>query len=256
MSIPEIPQAPSVSPREAEKFGALADHWWAEDGPMRPLHRLNPLRIGFLRDEICRRLGRDPDLRRPLIGLSILDIGCGGGLLSEPLARLGADVTGLDAAPEGIAAASAHAEMMGLAIHYETGAIEHFSDTHIDAFDVVLAMEVLEHVESLPDFYAAAARALGPGGLLFAATINRTLRARALAIGLAEYVLRWLPAGTHEFDKFIRPEELAGGLEAVGLRVHPPIGVTWQPLADRFVLTPDCSVNYMLGAEKTGPGNG
>lgn len=250
MSEPGIPQAPSVSRREAAKFGALADHWWADDGPMRPLHRLNPVRVGFLRAEICRRLGRDPGLRRPFAGLSVLDVGCGGGLLSEPLARLGAQVTGLDAAPQGIAAARAHADMMGLPIRYETGAIEDFSIRHSDAFDVVLAMEVLEHVESLPDFYAAAARALRPGGLFFAATINRTLKARVLAIGLAEHVLRWLPPGTHDFDKFIRPEDLTGGLETAGLRVHAPVGVTFDPLADRFVLTPDCAVNYMLGAEK------
>lgn len=244
--------AGSIDAREAQKFAAFADHWWDPQGPMRPLHRLNPLRLQFIRDEICRRLGRDAAQRRPLAGLKIIDIGCGGGILTEPVHRMGAVICGLDATQEGVQAARRHADLMGLDIEYRQGSLEDLANERPGFYNVLLCMEVIEHVASLRDFFAAAQKICRPGGLLFAATINRTWRARALALFAAERILRWLPEGTHDYDKLVRPDELAAYLRQSGFEPHPPIGIVVDPLRRDFALSSDCAVNYMLCATRSG----
>jgi 2-polyprenyl-6-hydroxyphenyl methylase/3-demethylubiquinone-9 3-methyltransferase len=238
-----------VDPAEVARFDALAATWWDEAGPMRVLHRFNPVRLAYIRDRVCRHHGRETDRPFALEGLSIVDIGCGGGILSEPLARLGADVTGLEPAGQNLAAARAHAEAGGLAIDYRADTIEAVAAEGA-RFDVVLAMEVIEHVPDPEAFLRAACAALKPGGLLFAATINRTLRSFALAIVGAEYVLGWLPKGTHDWDKFITPEELKRMLRVGGVTPVDTQGVVYNPLNDRWRQSRDTAVNYMVAAEK------
>lgn len=239
--------AASIDPAEVARFEAIAATWWDEAGPMRVLHRFNPVRLAYIRDEACRRFGRDPRAMRPLEGLSLIDVGCGGGVLSEPLARLGATVTGLDPAPTNVSVARAHAEAEGVAVDYRAETIESVVAKG-ERFDIVLAMEVVEHVADMPAFVRQACTAVKPGGLLFAATINRTLRSYALAIVGAEYVLGWLPKGTHDWEKFVRPAELASAVEAGGLRVTDTTGVVYNPLGDRWSASRDTAVNYMITA--------
>ena len=241
--------APSVDPAEVARFDRLAREWWDPRGPMRPLHRLNPVRLQYIRDEACRRFTRDERTARPLEGLTALDVGCGAGLLSEPMARLGAVVTGLDPAPTNIAVARRHAERAGLSIDYREEEIEAVA-ARGERFDIVLAMEVVEHVADVPAFVSACCLAVKPGGLLAMATINRTLRAYALAIVGAEYVLGWLPRGTHQWEKFVTPDELERAIEAGGLAVADRRGVVYNPLTDRWMLSRDTAVNYMVSAER------
>lgn len=216
---------------------------------MEPLHRINPIRIGFLRDEICRHHARDPKGAFPFAGLDLLDIGCGAGLLSEPMARLGATVTGIDPAPANVEAARSHAEAGGLAVDYRAETVEAVAAGGQD-FDVVLAMEVVEHVADLPAFLKAAAQVLRPGGLAVFSTINRTLRAYALAIVGAEYVLRWLPRGTHDWEKFVTPDELASGLKRAGLAQVRTRGLMFDPLRREWRLGRDTAVNYFATAAR------
>lgn len=237
----------SVDPAEVARFDRLAASWWDPDGPMRPLHRINPLRLGFIRDEACRRLGRDPRTPFVLDGLSALDVGCGAGLLSEPLARLGAAVTGLDPAGAGIAAARRHAEAGGLAIDYRTDSVEAVAAAG-ERFDLVVAMEVVEHVPDVPAFVRACAEALKPGGLLLVSTLNRTLRSFALAIVGAEYVLRWLPRGTHDWERFVTPTELEAALAGAGLSGVRTRGMVFDPLRAEWRLSGDVAVNYLAAA--------
>ena len=239
----------SVDRDEVARFDAQAATWWDEDGPMRVLHRFNPVRLGYIRDEACRHFGRDARKPFALEGLSLVDVGCGGGVLSEPLARLGARVTGLDPAENNIAVARAHAEAAGVPADYRAQTIEAVVEAD-ERFDIVLAMEVVEHVADRPAFLRAACTAVKPGGLLFVATINRTMRAFALAIVGAEYVLGWLPRGTHDWEKFVRPDELARDLEAGGLAVFDTAGVVFDPLNDAWRKSRDTAVNYMVAARK------
>jgi 2-polyprenyl-6-hydroxyphenyl methylase/3-demethylubiquinone-9 3-methyltransferase len=239
----------TVDHAEIAKFEAMAEAWWDPTGKFRPLHRLNPVRVQFIRDRLAQSLGRDPNQAQPLRGLSVLDIGCGGGLLSEPLARLGATVTGIDAAGRNVAVARLHAEQAGVAVDYQEITAEALLEGG-SRFDIVLAMEVIEHVENVPLFMKSCAGLVAPGGLLFIATINRTLRALALAIYGAEYVLRWIPRGTHQYEKFLTPEEVRALATRNGLRIVDQTGVVFHPIADEWRLSPDMGINYMVLAEK------
>ena len=239
--------AASVDPAEVAKFAALAESWWDPHGRLRPLHRLNPTRLAYIRDRMAARLGRDPLGERPLRGLSILDIGCGGGLLSEPLSRLGARVTGIDAAATSVRVAALHAARDGLNIDYRHATAESLAAAG-HRYDLVLNMEVVEHVADLDVFMAASCALVKPGGVLVAATLNRTPKAFLLAVVGAEYLLRWLPRGTHDWRRFVRPSELAGMLRRGGLTVSEIVGVTYNPLADTWRRTRDLEVNYMVFA--------
>ena len=241
----------SVDPREVEQFSKLAARWWDPRGPMAPLHKLNPVRLAYIRDHAAEHFGRDPSKLGCLKGLRVLDIGCGAGLLTEPLTRLGAEMTGIDPAEKNIAAARTHAAESGAMIDYRDTTAEALAGAG-EQFDVVLAMEVVEHVVDVPSFVATCGSLVKPGGLLFAATLNRTLKSFALAIVGAEYVLRWLPRGTHQWDKFVTPEELETAIEDVGMAVIGERGVVFNPLAARWQLSSDMDVNYMLVAAKEG----
>jgi 2-polyprenyl-6-hydroxyphenyl methylase/3-demethylubiquinone-9 3-methyltransferase len=236
---------------EIEKFSAIAEEWWDPDGKFRPLHKLNPARLGFLRDRIADHFNRNPVAPAPLRDLKILDIGCGGGLITEPLRRLGARVTGVDASEKNIAVAKHHAEKMGLEIDYRFAT----SSTLVEErrqFDAVVNMEVIEHVADTQQFIRECAGLIKPGGLMILATLNRTPKSFALAIVGAEYVLRWLPRGTHDWRKFVKPSELAAICRPAGLDIVELSGLRYDPLKDRWQLAPgDLAVNYMAVAEKS-----
>jgi 2-polyprenyl-6-hydroxyphenyl methylase/3-demethylubiquinone-9 3-methyltransferase len=248
MATPARPGS-TVDAAEVARFSALAAQWWNPRGQMGVLHRLNPVRLGFIKDAVCRRHRREARSLDALAGLRVLDIGCGGGLLSEPLARLGADVVGADPAAENIEAARLHAAAAGLAIDYRATTAEALADAG-ERFDVVLAMEVVEHVADVGLFVARCAEMTRPGGLMILATINRTLKSFALAIVGAEYVLRWLPRGTHRWDRLVTPNELQAALERHGLDLIDETGVVYDLLADRWQLSTDMDVNYMMVAER------
>jgi 2-polyprenyl-6-hydroxyphenyl methylase/3-demethylubiquinone-9 3-methyltransferase len=245
----EARRGSTVDQAEVERFSALAAEWWDPRGKMAVLHKFNPVRLGFIKEAACRRFGRDAKRLDALAGLRILDIGCGGGLLSEPLARLGAAVVGADPAEANIAAARLHATEAGVTVDYRATTAEALADQG-ERFDVVLAMEVVEHVADLGLFVKRCAEMVKPGGLMVTATLNRTLKSFALAIVGAEYVLRWLPRGTHRWDKFITPNELAAVLERHGLTVTDETGVIYNLVADRWQIATDMDVNYMVTAEK------
>jgi 2-polyprenyl-6-hydroxyphenyl methylase/3-demethylubiquinone-9 3-methyltransferase len=243
-------QAFSVDPAEVEKFSRIAAQWWDPRGKFAPLHKFNPVRLGFIRDEASRRFGRHATSDKPFQGLRLLDIGCGGGLLSEPMTRLGFAVTGIDASAKNIGVASAHAAEVGLEIDYRHTTVEDLLAAGEKPFDVVLNMEVVEHVADPGRFLREASRLVAPGGLMVVATLNRTLKALAFAKIGAEYVLRWLPAGAHDWRKFLTPDEVRLFLSAEPLAVEGPVGVVYNPLADRWSLGADASVNYMITASR------
>ncbi len=239
-----------ADPKEIEKFDRLAAEWWDETGPMRPLHRQGPARLGYLRDRLVEHFARDPKAAAPLKGLKILDVGCGGGLIAEPLCRLGAEVTGLDEAAEALEVARRHAAEQGLEIDYRQASLADLAAEGA-AFDAVLTLEVVERVEEPAAFLAEAAALAVPGGLLIASTLNRNLKSFGLAIVGAEYILRWLPRGTHDWRRFLRPSELAGALRQAGLRVIDSAGLAYDPLTDRWAIDPrDLDVNYVMTAAK------
>ncbi|MFT0891277.1 bifunctional 2-polyprenyl-6-hydroxyphenol methylase/3-demethylubiquinol 3-O-methyltransferase UbiG [Pseudochelatococcus sp. G4_1912] len=239
----------TVDPEEVARFDRLAETWWDPHGPMRPLHRFNPVRVEFIRDLAANHFARDIRSDAPLAGLNILDIGCGGGVLSEPLARLGASVTGLDPAEKNLAVARSHAQQQGLSIDYRSQMVEDVA-AHGERFDIVLAMEVVEHVADVDAFVAATCAVVRPGGLLVMATLNRTAKSFALAIVGAEYILRWLPRGTHDWHKFVTPDELASAITRHGLAVTERRGVVYNPLRDQWRQSSDLAVNYMLAASR------
>lgn len=240
----------SVDPGEVERFSAIAAEWWDPRGKFAPLHRFNPTRLKFVRDVAMERFRRDPRAAAPFDGLRLLDIGCGGGLLSEPMTRLGFAVTGVDATERNVEVARAHAAGQDLAIDYRHATVEALAEAGEGPFDVVLNMEVLEHVADPGAFLRATARLVAPGGLMVVATLNRTLRSLALAKVGAEYVLRWLPPGMHDWRKFLTPEELRAFLAAEPVEVRGPVGVKFDPLRGTFSLSSDTSVNYMLVVER------
>ena len=242
-------KASTVDPAEVGRFSALAAEWWDPRGKMAPLHKFNPVRLGYIRDQAAARFDRDAKQLGCLKGLRFLDIGCGGGILSEPLARLGADMVGADPSETNIEAAKLHAGQSGLAIDYRATTAEDLSAAG-ERFDVVLAMEVVEHVTDVNLFVESCAAMVKPGGLMIAATLNRTLKSFALAIVGAEYILRWLPVGSHSWDKFVTPNELEIAMERGGLRVTGEQGVIYNLFRDEWQLSSDTDVNYMLTAER------
>jgi 2-polyprenyl-6-hydroxyphenyl methylase / 3-demethylubiquinone-9 3-methyltransferase len=239
----------TIDQTEVDRFSAMAAEWWDPSGKFRPLHKFNPVRIAYIRDKVAAKFGRDPKSHRPLEGLRVLDIGCGGGLLSEPIARMGANVLGADASEKNIGIARTHAEQSGVIVDYRAVTAEALAADN-EKFDVVLNMEVVEHVSDVPFFIETCATMVKPGGMIFVATINRTLKAAALAIVGAEYVLRWLPRGTHQYEKLVRPEEIEQPLNAAGMTVTDRTGVFFNPLANQWNLSKDMDVNYMLVAER------
>lgn len=242
----------SRDPAELAKFAALAEAWWDPDGDFRPLHRLNPVRLGYIRDHACARFARDPQSLTPLAGLRLVDIGCGGGLIAEPMARLGAEVVAIDAVERNIAVARLHAEHRGLAIDYRCTTAEDLAASG-ERFDIVLALEIVEHVATPDAFLATCGSLLAADGMLVASTLNRTPKAFAFAIVGAEYVLRWLPRGTHDWRKFLRPSELVRGLAAGGVETVQLTGVTLDPLSGAWSLAPhNLAVNYMAAGYKAG----
>ncbi|MBL6933962.1 MAG: bifunctional 2-polyprenyl-6-hydroxyphenol methylase/3-demethylubiquinol 3-O-methyltransferase UbiG [Alphaproteobacteria bacterium] len=244
--------AGTVDAQEIENFEALAEAWWDPEGDFRPLHRLNPIRIGYIRNHLCAHFGRDPETPEPFEGLRLLDIGCGGGLLCEPMAELGAQVTGLDAGEKNIRIAKAHAEQSGLAIDYRHGSPETLAGSG-ERFDAILNMEVVEHVADRALFLRSCGNLLKEDGAMILSTLNRTVKSFAFAIIGAEYVLRWLPRGTHQWDKFVRPSELADDLRSGDMEITHMTGVSFDPLANAWRLSGDMEVNYMMLVTKEGP---
>ena len=240
----------SVAPEEITQFSLHAEDWWNPEGKFKPLHRLNPIRLGYVRDQICVLTGRQAESRNPLKGLKILDIGCGGGLIAEPLTRLGGQVTGIDASDATIKIAREHAKNSGLAIDYRISSVEALA-AKAERYDVVTALEVIEHVADRGSFMRAIAKVLKPGGVLMMSTLNRTPQSFLLGIVAAEYVLGWLPRGTHQWSKFVRPSELVQSLQGVGLNAHDMTGLIFNPLSQDFQLRKhDLKVNYLLAATK------
>lgn len=239
----------TVDTAEVARFSAMAAEWWDPRGKFRPLHKFNPVRLAYIKAKVASHYGCDAASMKPFGGLRFLDIGCGGGLLSEPMCRLGATMVSADASAENIATASIHAREQGLDIDYRATTAEALMAAG-EKFDVILNMEVIEHVADRDAFLQCCAAMLKPGGIMFVATLNRTLKAMGLAIIGAEYILRWLPRGTHDWSKFITPDEMKAGLAASGLTLEELVGVGYNPLTDRWSLGKDTDVNYMMLASK------
>lgn len=243
------PQRSTIDAAEVERFSALAAEWWNPNGKFRPLHKFNPVRLAYVRDQVAARFGRDSHAAKPFEGLRILDIGCGGGLLCEPMARLGAQVVGADASETNIEVAKLHAAETGVTVDYRATTAEALAEAG-EKFDVVLNMEVVEHVSDIDLFVSKCAEMVKADGIMFVATINRTLKALGLAIVGAEYLLRWLPRGTHQYGKLVRPEELEEALAKAGMSISDRTGVVYNLLADRWQRSRDMDVNYMVLAQK------
>ncbi|MDX2028775.1 MAG: bifunctional 2-polyprenyl-6-hydroxyphenol methylase/3-demethylubiquinol 3-O-methyltransferase UbiG [Alphaproteobacteria bacterium] len=240
--------AASVATEEISQFSRHAADWWNPEGSFRPLHKLNPIRLEYIRDQACEHFGRNPESRHALKDLKILDVGCGGGLLAEPMTRMGGQVTGLDASEEGITVARAHAKGSGLKIDYQVGSVEAWTRKK-NRYDLITALEIVEHVADLESFIGCLTSLLQPNGLLIMSTLNRTPKSFLLGIVAAEYVLGWVPKGTHQWQKFLRPSELVGHLDDVELKTTDLTGMIFNPLRGEFQLSPsDLGVNYMLTA--------
>ena len=239
----------TINPDELAFYESLSAFWWDQSGPFWPLHRLNELRIAWITRQVCTHFSFSPGSPRPLAGLRALDIGCGGGILSESLVRLGATVTGIDVVEKNLHIAAHHAHAQGLSIDYQHRTAESMAESG-ETYDLVFNMEVVEHVADLPAFMASCSRLTAPGSLMFVATINRTALAWLFTIVGAEYILRWLPKGTHRWREFRRPSEIEGLLDEGGLKVKARSGVSVNPLTGRFRLTPRMAVNYMMAASR------
>lgn len=241
-----VPRTPSIDPDEVAKFSAMAADWWNPAGKFKPLHRFNPVRLKFIRDTAQAHFGIPAGQAKPLEGLRLLDIGCGGGLVCEPMARLGARVTGVDASQANIKTALTHAREQGLNIDYRAGTAEGLIDSGEAPFDIVLNLEVVEHVADAHQFLIDTASLVRPGGLMIVASLNRTAKALATAVIGAEYILGWLPRGTHDWSKFVTPEEVRTALQAAGMRPAPATGVSYKPLSGSWRLSSDTTVNFMV----------
>lgn len=242
----------SVDPAEVEKFSRIADEWWDPFGKFRPLHKFNPVRLAYIRDAVCAHFGRDRRAQAPLEGLRLLDIGCGGGLVAEPMRRLGADVVAIDASERNIKTAMVHAREHGLDIDYRATTVEALVEGDETPFDIVLNLEVVEHVADPAAFLAHSASLTKPGGLMIVATINRTVKALAFAKIGAEYILGWLPRGTHDPAKFLKPSEVEDALSRAGMTVTAHAGVAYNPLMDLWRIVDDTDINYLVTAVKRG----
>lgn len=240
------PPAPSIAASEAEFFGKLAEDWWNPDGSSAMLHRITPVRSALIRDAAVAHFDLSAKTRRPLAGLTALDIGCGAGLMTEPLARMGATATGIDAAPENIAAAAAHATAGGLQITYQATSVEALAASGA-GFDIITCLEVVEHVADRDSFFAALAALLAPGGIAILSTPNRTAASWAVVIAGAEIITRSIPRGAHDWNRFMTPPELSEALVNAGLDVIDTHGLGWSP-ARGFVIGSDISINYFLTA--------
>lgn len=234
---------------ELARFAALAADWWNPKGTFRPLHQIGPARLSFIRNRLVEHFRLDPRGLKPYAGLRLLDIGCGGGLVCEPLARLGGAVVGIEPAEKNIRAARVHAEPQGLGIDYRVARVEDLAAAG-ELFDAVICLEVVEHVPDVGAFLASSAKLVRPGGIMVVSTINRTMKSFALAIVGAEYVLRWLPVGTHQWDRFVMPGELAAHLASAGLTTGAAEGMVYNPLNDSWSLSRDTDVNYLVAATK------
>ena len=240
----------SVDPREMKSFARMAEDWWNPDGMFKPLHVMNGARLGFIKRTLCEHFGLDAGAERPLEGLRVLDIGCGGGLLCEPMTRLGAAVTGVDALERNLLTADTHAQSVGLQIDYRHGTVEQLVESGEEPYDAVLNMEVVEHVADPESFIVDSAKMVKPGGLMICSTINRTTKAFLFAIVGAEYILRWLPTGTHQYAKLVKPEELRRYLEAGGLDVTEVQGMSLNPISQTWRFGSDTGINYLTVAER------
>ena len=243
-------KGPSIDPADVARFSAQAAEWWDARGPFAPLHRFNPARLAFVRDRAAERFGRDSRSREPFAGLSLLDVGCGGGLIAEPMRRLGFEVTAIDASAENIGTARVHAEQQDLDIAYRAATVEQLEAAQAGPFDVVLTMEVIEHVADPEAFVRTCARLVKPGGMMIVATLNRTLKSLALGKVAAEYLLRWVPAGTHDWNQFLKPDEIRLMLSEEPLAVSGPYGLVYNPLSDRWSESDDAGINYMMVATR------
>ncbi len=239
----------TVDEADVARFSAMADEWWSPTGKFKPLHKFNPVRLEYIKEKVCENFNRDVKDPKAFKGLRILDIGCGGGLLSEPMARLGADVVGADASETNIEIAKIHAKQSDLEIDYRATTSENLEAAG-EKFDIILNMEVVEHVSDVNLFMTSCAKMVKSDGLMFVATINRTPKAKMLAIFMAENVLRWLPKGTHEYEKLVRPEEIEAPIAAEGMTIIDKTGVFYNPLQDRWNKSRDMDVNYMVLAKK------
>lgn len=239
----------NIDDAERERFSALAEEWWDPRGKFRPLHLFNPTRLSFLRGSLCHLLELDTSTRKPLAGLHLLDIGCGGGLLSEPMAQLGASVVGIDVSDKSIEAAKIHAHEEGIDIDYRVTDTDKLLKSDV-RFDVILNMEVVEHVPDPALLLHQCAQLLKPNGVLFVATLNRTVKSFLLAIIGAEYVLGWLPKGTHRWDRFLTPQEIQNMLARAGMKTLIQTGITYAPLRGVWSLSKNTGVNYMVCARK------
>ena len=246
----ETASGASIDPADVARFSAQAAEWWDARGPFAPLHKFNPARLAFVRDQAAARFGRDVRTRKPFKGLSLLDVGCGGGLIAEPMSRLGFDVTAIDASAENIGTARAHAKPQNLPIAYRAATVEQLEAEGAGPFDVVLTMEVIEHVRDPEAFIRTCSRLVAPGGLMIVATLNRTLKSLALGKVAAEYILRWVPAGTHDWRQFLKPDEIRLMLSAEPVAVEGPFGIGYDPLTDRWSQGADADVNYMMIATR------